>query len=120
MRSVSDATLTTPAVKASAAAEKEMRWRVDQRAGAAGQRWGRVCEATAGACLVRPTRAIAAGISAFRMNRSQTRPERRFSALSSVIPRSIPITSERLVYWVVIESHRRSSDLCTREMFSSS
>jgi hypothetical protein len=69
---------------------------------------------------VMPTRSIAAGISAFRMNSSQTRPERKFSALSSVIPRSIPITPERLLYWVVIERNRRSSDLCTREMFSSS
>jgi hypothetical protein len=73
--------------------------------------------AAAGTCLAMPTRPIAAGISAFRMNSSQTRPERRFSALRGVIPRSIPMTSERLLYWVVIERNRRASDLCTREMF---
>ena len=36
---------------------------------------------------------IAAGISVFFMNHCQTRPVRRFSALKSVIPTSIPITS---------------------------
>jgi hypothetical protein len=42
---------------------------------------------------VRPARSIADGISAFCMNQRQTRPVRRFSALRSVMPRSMPITS---------------------------
>jgi hypothetical protein len=79
-----------------------------------------VSAAGAGTCLTKPTRSMAAGIAAFRMNSSHSRPDRKFSALTSVIPRSIPITSERLLYWVVIETNRRSSDLCTREMFLSS
>ena len=44
-------------------------------------------------CNVRPIRSIASQIAAFRMNQFHTLPVARFSALSSVMPTSMPITS---------------------------
>jgi len=44
-------------------------------------------------CLWNPARAIPFFAASFFMNCSQTKPVRAFSAISSVIPRSIPITS---------------------------
>src|SRR5262249_28114784 len=43
--------------------------------------------------LTSPTIRIARGISALRINQRQTFPLRKFSALNSVIPTSMPITS---------------------------
>ena len=40
-----------------------------------------------------PTKSIERRTSSFFMNRSQTKPVRKFSAISTVTPRSMPITS---------------------------